>query len=357
MSKTIHLFSHYEPHTTARYFLSAIQNSKLNIRYWTTPPEPSLINDDDVFFFIDPASDWPIGLEKINCLTIGYLIDVHQDLKLRIFQSNFFDIVYLAQKDYIHYFEKSGHRQVFWLPLACAPDLYSLINFSRTIDVSFIGNFGALGSIRNETLAMIKNYFPNHITCKFTPPSEMVNIYQKSKIVFNISVNGDLNMRFFEAIASGALLITDRIKNGLESLFKENVHYVGYSSPKEAIDKINYYLQNEEERIAIASAGLSIAFKMHTYDARWIKITSDLNLRPNKNALARTLSKKELSMIYMEIFSGLRKPMRAVQALLQYGLTLKGFLCVLYSCCRKINQLIPITPNSIIFRIRNNKRR
>jgi hypothetical protein len=357
MSQTIHIFSHSEPHTTARYFFQAIQKTGLNVVYWTTPPDPSLINDVDIFFFIDPVSDWPIGLETINCLTIAYLIDVHQELRLRISQSKFFDQIYLAQKDYIHHFECSGQYQIAWLPLACAPHLYTKTNFPRLIDVSFIGNFGSLGSIRNETLTIVKNFFPHHITNKFTPPQEMVNIYQKSKIVFNISVNGDLNMRFFEAMASGALLITDRINNGLDYLFEENVHYVGYSSTLEAIDKINYYLQHDDERVAIANAGFSIVHKMHTYDERWIKISSSLNLIPNKNAQARFLGNKELSALYSEIFLRLRKPLRSIQSLLQYGLTFDGILCLLYSCCRRLNQLIPITPKAIMFRMMNSRRR
>jgi len=355
MNKTIHLFSHSDAHTTARYFLTAIKKSYHNVLYWTSPPDPSQINDDDIFFFIDPSSDWPIGLEKINCLTIAYFIDVHQNLKLRLTQSFFFDKVYLAQKDYVHYFESSGHHEVDWLPLACAPHLYTKHFFSRNIDVSFIGNFGAEGTYRYTTLINIQKAFPEHIVSKFTPPLDMVNVYQKSKIVFNISVNGDLNMRFFEAMASGALLISDRINNGLNCLFEENVHYIGYSSPEEAIYRINYYLQHEDERVLIANAGFSIVHKIHTYDNRWLKISSELNSIPSKKAPARFLNKKELVRLYSQIFTGIRMPIRSAQSILKYGVTFYGIYSFFYSFFRKLNQLIPITPKAIAFRIRSSK--
>ena len=49
----------------------------------------------------------------------------------------------------------------------------------------------------------------------------MGRIYSESKIVLNASINGDLNMRVFEALTSGALLVTDRIENGLDTLFAQ----------------------------------------------------------------------------------------------------------------------------------------
>lgn len=356
MNKFIHLFSHSAPHTTARYFFDAIQNSGYPVKYWTTSPDLCLIDDDDVFFFIDPAPDWPIGLEKLQCLTVAYLIDVHQDLNLRIAQSNFFDKIYIAQKDYIEYFDNNIQSQLTWLPLACAPNIYSNTTLQREIDISFIGNFGAIGSFRNSTLTMLKNYFPNFITDKFILPDEMVGIYQKSKIVFNISVNGDLNMRFFEALASGALLITDRINNGLNGLFKENIHYVGYASAEEAFEKIKFYLQHEKERLLIAKSGFDLARSMHTYEERWGEISSDIDLNQYKNAPARRLNQKDLSLLYSEIFLGLRKPIRATRSLFLYGINTNAIKNLLYTCCRKLNQIIPITPRAIAFKIKNSKR-
>ena len=50
-------------------------------------------------------------------------------------------------------------------------------------------------------------------------PAEMFSIYQNSKIVFNYSFKNDVNMRIFEALGSGALLMTNRIvNNGIEDI-------------------------------------------------------------------------------------------------------------------------------------------
>jgi hypothetical protein len=116
----------------------------------------------------------------------------------------------------------------------------------------------------------------------------MGEIYSRSKIVFNKSINRDLNMRFFEGLASGALLVTDRIGNGLADVAQEGVHYVGYDTAEEAIEKIGYYLTHEDERAAIAARGQALAFERHTYAARLATILDVVATRPEARAPARS---------------------------------------------------------------------
>ena len=75
-------------------------------------------------------------------------------------------------------------------------------------------------------------------------------------------------MRFFEALASGGMLITDNIENGIGEIAEDGKHYISYSSPEDAINKIQYYLEKDNERIKIAEAGQSLVFQSHTYEIR-----------------------------------------------------------------------------------------
>ena len=77
-------------------------------------------------------------------------------------------------------------------------------------------------------------------------------------------------MRFFEILACGTFLLTDRIQgNGLEQLgFKEGTHYVAYSSFKELFEKVRFYLENEREREQIACMGHQVTAQGHTYAIR-----------------------------------------------------------------------------------------
>lgn len=350
MDTVIHIFSHASLNTTARYFFNAIRDSNLNVVYWSDPPNLNSIRSKDILFFIDPVSFWPFGLEKVNFLKIAYFIDVHQQLNSRISISKFFDISFIAQSDYIPYFLEAGSINVKWLPLACDPTLYKPNN-DRTLDISFVGNFGPIDSNRFQILNSVQNKFSSTFLGEFINPNEMISIYQNSKIVFNTSINKDLNMRFFEGLASGALLITDRINNGLNELFVEDIHYVGYSSIEEALKKIEYYLVHEDEREQIALAGSNLALRSHSYSNRWQEILSIIQKNISKCAPVQTMGKSDLINTYAEILMELRRPFAFFNLFKNYGLSAKSLRLFILSLGRVVNQVFPLTPAAFKYKI------
>jgi len=99
---------------------------------------------------------------------------------------------------------------------------------------------------------------------------EMYQILRKSKITLNH--HGDIapyanNMRLYEATGVGTLLITDW-KENLHEMFEPGKEVVGYRSPEECLELIQYYLGHNEERETIAHAGQERTFKEHTYYQR-----------------------------------------------------------------------------------------
>jgi hypothetical protein len=99
---------------------------------------------------------------------------------------------------------------------------------------------------------------------------EMYQILRKSKITLNH--HGDIapyanNMRLYEATGVGTLLITDW-KENLHEMFEPGKEVVGYKSPEECFELIQYYLEHNEERETIAHAGQERTLKEHTYYQR-----------------------------------------------------------------------------------------
>jgi Uncharacterized protein conserved in bacteria len=99
---------------------------------------------------------------------------------------------------------------------------------------------------------------------------EMFQILRKSKITLNH--HGDIapyanNMRLYEATGVGTLLITDW-KENLYEMFEPGKEVVGYKSPEECLELIQYYLGHNEERETIADAGQARTLKEHTYYQR-----------------------------------------------------------------------------------------
>ena len=351
MSGRIHIHSVGDEHTTARYFERVLRAAGQNFTYWDRLPDLKTINADDLFVFVNPARDWPIGLERIPCTTVAYLIDVHQDLASRLRLSRFFDLVFVVQKDFVSAFENIGHPNVHWLPLGCDPEIHSHPQEVRKFDVGFVGKLGLRGTWRHDVLTTVLPRYQTNEYRKFYSPRAMAEVYGQSKIVFNASINGDLNMRFFEALASGALLVSDRIKNGLDELFTEGEHYVGYTTVEEAIEKIDYYLANPEERMKIALAGQKLVLDSHTYRHRWTDLAR-LAAASERQAPARKYGKGELGRLYAEIFVSLRKPWRIHGVLAHYGPSVSILSNLLRAWGRWINARIPMTPNALRARFR-----
>jgi spore maturation protein CgeB len=75
------------------------------------------------------------------------------------------------------------------------------------------------------------------------------------------------NMRLFEATGVGTLLVTDW-KENLHEMFEPGKEVVGYKSPEECLELIQYYLGHNQERETIAYAGRERTLKEHTYYQR-----------------------------------------------------------------------------------------
>jgi len=313
----------YDPFTTGGYFEKAFREE--HDVYYIGPPSAArsgyLPNEDlanlieqgcmpkpDLVFFIDsPGRFFPRGLEKIQSPTACYLIDVHQGLQEREIYALFFDYIFVAQKDYIEHFKRKEHPNVFWLPLACDPEIHGKRDMPKYFDIGFVGspNFSLR---RQRLLDLLARNFKMNDYQRFYPKEEISNIYSKSKIVFNCSVNGDLNMRVFESLASGSMLITDRIDNGLYDLFKDGVHLVSYQDEGSLLKKIEYYLKHDEEREAIATSGMQLALSAHTYKHRVQTILETIFSMHEKRLTSKVRSKKsgEIHTAYAKVYSMLR---------------------------------------------------
>ncbi|HEY4800231.1 MAG TPA: glycosyltransferase, partial [Bacteroidia bacterium] len=73
------------------------------------------------------------------------------------------------------------------------------------------------------------------------------------------------NMRMYEATGLGSLLISD-FKSNADDIFKEGKEAVYYHSLDDAVNKINYYLNHEEERKLIATSGQQRTLKEYNFE-------------------------------------------------------------------------------------------
>jgi hypothetical protein len=87
----------------------------------------------------------------------------------------------------------------------------------------------------------------------------------QSKIIVVVQRDGWTDhYRLMEALAvSGALVMTDKMGNGLPSGLEDGRSIVVFESKQDLIQKLEYYLEHDDERVAIARRGRTIVLTRH----------------------------------------------------------------------------------------------
>jgi glycosyltransferase involved in cell wall biosynthesis len=168
-----------------------------------------------------------------------------------------------------------------WLPLACDSKIHRRHEVPTEYDTAFVGN--VFPGPRADLLGLIQKQFAR--TFVGQPYfKDMARTYSASRLAFNWSIRNDVNMRVFEALGCGSMLITNDLRdNGQDELFRDGLHLATYREAEELLDKIAYYLSHDEIRERIAAAGRHDALTHHTYRLRmmWLLETVEEHMAGN----------------------------------------------------------------------------
>lgn len=252
--------------STAVYFYHAFQKLCTVVKAY--PEELEYIKPGmfDLHIKIDDGL-FPTTFPKALHPSAYYVIDTHIDASQRLKTANEsdFDYIFCAQPDGINH--EWGNGKAEWLPLACSPDHhYVPWKQPKRYDVCFIGGCSPnWQSKRIERLDKLFKAFPNFYFGNLFF-NEMAMKFAASRIVFNSAFSNDINMRVFEAMCSGSLLLTD--KQNWQELFEGGAHLVAYDNDDEIVSMADYYLKNPEQREVIAIRGQKEVLEKHTYSHR-----------------------------------------------------------------------------------------
>ena len=231
----------------------------------------------DVLLVVDTLGrqTLPYGIEELPVCRIYYAIDIHLNFFWQRHYGRLFDLVLVAQKDYVPLFESAG-VPTYWLPSAVDGATFCDLGLPRIYDISFVGivdpatrpkRAAAIEILRQRFGLMVFGVTP----AERLSATEMARVFSASKIVFNESVMGDVNFRVFEAMACGALLLTEHIDNGFLDLFTPGEHLDIYT-PDSLVDKVAYYLDAHQERACIAARGAAEVRARHTLGVRMAEL-------------------------------------------------------------------------------------
>lgn len=259
------------------YYFNVLKHQlKLDTTHLLPEGDTSNFGKFDYHFWVDwgedglPWKKWSIPQDGGKSIYVAS--DTHLGREYRMSKAKEFDFAFFNQKDAADEF--GG----LWLPHAAEPQAYPKIEILKKFDVCFIGHvqdtINHNGLTRTDALDRLFKEFPNFYYGSRHPVFPEVNLFEdaarkfsQSKIVFNISIKDDINMRVFETLSTGSFLLTNWLPT-LGEIFEDGKHLVTYKTLDEMVEKAKYYLDHDEEREKIAAAGHAEFMSKHTYKHR-----------------------------------------------------------------------------------------
>ncbi|GAE07535.1 spore maturation protein [Paenibacillus sp. JCM 10914] len=214
-----------------------------------------------------------------------------------------YDYVFTLELNCVALYQNMGCAQVHYLPFAAFPGHYSPIAMPGAVkrDIGFVGTaypkriqfFEAIMDqlmthrtfINGNWWERFPGYsqFNNRIEInKWMGPVETADVYNSAKMIINLhrSVDDDAinqnsahlpavspNPRTFEICACGTLQLCDE-RADLARFYTPGVEIDTYRSPNELLEKVEYYLANDQLRKDMAHRALERTHQEHTYAHR-----------------------------------------------------------------------------------------
>jgi len=196
-----------------------------------------------------------------------------------------YDLVISSLPNFVEHFRSHGVPSEL-NRFAFEPAVLSrVVNGGPEFPISFVGSLSPSHSSRVDLLAHLCSHLKinvwgcgmdglpldSPIRSRYNGPAwgiEMYQILHTSRMTINnhigIADSYANNMRLFEATGVGTLLITDW-KVNLHEMFEPGKEVIAYRSAEECAELIQYYLEHDDERKAIARAGQQRTLGEHTY--------------------------------------------------------------------------------------------
>lgn len=167
--------------------------------------------------WVESGVGWFPPPRRLASASVGYLIDTHRGWRWRAAVASAFGTAFVAQRAAVAAFASVG-VVASWLPLAvpaefCDPGPPLA---ERPYDVAMVGHV-VPGSSRAEICAALGRRCSMPQVKGPLAPSEMMDVYRSSRVVVNIPLSDDLNMRAFEALGARCSLVTGSM-DGMEDL-------------------------------------------------------------------------------------------------------------------------------------------
>lgn len=155
----------------------------------------------------------------------------------------------------------------------------------KDIEYCFLGQISSYRNTRKEFIDFLKRqnlggYLSTQDRNQQMSHEEMGQILGRSKIGINFAFSVGMNQlkgRVFEILFSGAMLLESENEQ-TASLFENGKDYISFTTKEDMVEKIKFYLANNQERDRIAKNGRNTAIEKYTGTIFWQTIFKKLDL-------------------------------------------------------------------------------
>lgn len=212
-----------------------------------------------------------------------------------------YDAVATTKEQDLSTYEQLGARRIIFSLQGFDPKIHRPVSLTSDerrefgCDVSFVGQYmndraGSLNYLSQSLKLNLRIYgtgwdsrsVPARLRPLFHGPAigdDYARVVCASKITLgflNRKVGDTFTTRTFEIPACGGFLLAERTSMH-QKLFVEDSEAVFFSSNEELVDKVNFYLANENEREKIAKAGhMKVMASGYTWEKLMKKIISEI---------------------------------------------------------------------------------
>jgi len=227
---------------------------------------PALIIHPDPWHPVLPA-----GIERSSVPTACFQIDSFIGRDWRARWSRLFDRVFVFHAADVEAYRAAGNPGVVPLFHAAEPATPEPPARPRDLDVAVVGRTDDLYTRRRACLEALAPHVKMNDWRRPHRPEEAAELYARAKLVLNVGRDDspeDIGVRFGEAMRGGAMVVSIMPSEMTALGFVDGTDFVGFESAQELVTICRRYLDDDETRIRIATAGQAKALADHTYDNR-----------------------------------------------------------------------------------------
>ena len=209
-----------------------------------------------------------IPLPESDGVKAYWAIDTVSRYKDELSVAKNYDLIFTPNTEHVRALREDLPKKEVQLLLLGADDSYLYDRqLPRTLEVAFVGGQSFPG--RRLFLKFVHRHFAKRGFVGKAYMDELAKIYSSAKIGVNYAMHGKMNLRVFEVMACGALLLTNYSPEAHElGVFEAGEHYVEYKKLGELKERAQYYLRHAAERERIAKAGQRRVMEKHTLTER-----------------------------------------------------------------------------------------